>query len=307
MVKKNYFILFFLISLVLITGCKKKETKAVGHYVGGTDGIAISFIDGSPLTSFNEDESMLFKVRLTNKGEYSLKTGEAKARLFALTPGFGLSDIYIATNGPLNGISSLVNEGQSQDVSFGEGRYVNPIVNSQNFDFHAMVCYPYQTSVSAEVCMGSRRIGETRGEKVCEISGEKIGKGTVSSAPLQVTSVTETFAGSDKIQFKIVVENKGKGDVYNTKPSCEDIDKNRLENADVVEVEVVGPVDTECFFSGAGESNKGIINLVDGIRTLTCRSLVRDTGSNYKDTLNLKFSYKYIDRASRTVTVYEVT
>lgn len=300
--KKGFIAVLFLVVLVIFAaGCKKQATSA-GPFVGGIAGVSIKFIEGAPLSSFNQGQQMNFKVVLKNNGEYTVATGGAKARIYGVNPEFGLPTTYLAAAGPLHGISKFVNEGGEQEILLGSGKYSKQIINSQDFPINAQVCYPYQTEAVSDVCMSSRTLQETKQQQVCDITGEKLLKGSVSAAPVQITSITEGLEGSDKVVFKIVVDNKGTGDVFSDGKTCETLDP--LEDKNLVTVTIM-PADVKCYFAG-NEASSGQLRLTPGTpKILTCRKTIQATGSNYKEVLDIKLNYKYLDKITKTVTVYQ--
>ena len=132
---------------------------------------------------------------------------------------------------------------------------------------------------------------------VCDISGEKTISGSVSSGPVQVTSITESYSASDNVKFAIVIENKGGGEVYSKDVECGmqgNIDKNK------VYVDIY-PDDIVCSFV-SGQANSGETALQSGPRTLICEKTVTES-DNYPDNLNIDLSYKYVDTTATTVLV----
>ena len=310
MEKKRYIFLFLVFGLFLIVSCNdggKRETKT-GTFFGGTDGISISFVNVAPPSQFNQDDLVNVKVLLENKGEYDVVGGNAKVKLFGVPlQSFGLPDNYIASKGTLIGKSERSSFGGQQEIDFGKLNYNLDVVNSEDFTLRARVCYPYQTKGQINVCLKSL-ISKEAGEGVCNLEGDKntgkITKGSISSAPIQITSITEQTRGSDQVRFDIKIENKGKGEVYSPESSCEELENDilRLDRRNKVEIEILNPSDVRCTFISGEESNKGIVNLNNNIGIVSCFKIVEET---VEDKLSINVNYIYRDITSKQITIFQ--
>jgi hypothetical protein len=299
-VKKIIYIMVFLVFGLFISGCDNGDSGSDGSgpFSGGISGLSLSFVEGAPLSQFNAGESVPFQVLVKNNGEHEVLAGEVNVKLFGVSPTSweGLITEYVPTSSELFGITKDVDVGGEEIVSLGEGSYIGTVYGSQEFSVHAKMCYPYTTTTVSTVCMDSTTIEQT-GVQTCDINGEKISKGDVSSAPIQITSISEDYHSSDSIRFTIVLKNSGSGEVYSKDVSCNEfgvLDEGKI----YVELE---PTDVICYFSG-GKSNSGIISLGDDSKTLICERIVEDT-SSYIDNLNIILSYNYVDSIETKVTV----
>src|SRR3989344_7074481 len=219
---QSIIVTLLLASLILFGGqCAQKEKAAEGPFFGGNKGIDLSFVSGAPPSEFSQGESVPLKLRLLNSGETIVKAGEAKVKVFGIyTPSFGISDQYRATQGDLLGMSPLIKEGGEQEVELDNIRYTLPVANFEDFDLRSKVCYPYKTRSQVKICMGSLLEQERGGEQVCALTGEKLKTGSVSAAPVQITSITQEPYSTNQVLFKVTIENKGKGEVYNIDSTC---------------------------------------------------------------------------------------
>ena len=301
----KYWVSFLIISVLLVSACNKEPTSK-GPFKGGTNGISISFVPNAPPSKFDVRESVPVRVLLSNKGEFDLDKNEAEIQLYGVhRPSFGMSDQYIIAPGDLPGIG-VISTGGEQEVDMGNIAYGQAVSNSESFTLRARVCYPYQTESQIKSCISSVNIEESKGEKVCSITGEKVTPGSVSSAPVQITSFTEEFRGADKIMFNIVVENKGAGSVYAPLSQCADLDDPdfRVDNENTI-LFTITPSDIECRF--ASESgNSGEIKLRERIANIVCQKEVPETDSSFEQNIIVNLKYKYVDSASTTFEVFEV-
>ncbi|MBI2110257.1 hypothetical protein HYT51_00565 [Candidatus Woesearchaeota archaeon] len=297
-------LLIFSISLILfISACDKTPEKPTGPFIGGTSGVSVEFMTSAPPSQFNQGESVPVRVIVKNKGEEDLVEGNTKVRIYGVkNENFGLTNNYLGTPGNLRGVSGVA-EGGEQRIDFGNLNYNLDIVNSEDFTLHARLCYPYKTRAKVDVCIKSI-VAEESGESVCTLTGEKVTKNSVSSAPVQITSVKEDTRGSSEVRFDITIENKGLGEVFTPEMQCEDYenDEFRLSKEDIIVVKIINPIGVKCAFLDGEEDNEGEIALAAGKDVLSCWL---NTEEAYEDKLDVTLSYFYFDKASKDVTIFE--
>ena len=304
---QRHTVLFLIVSIILISACNRNQTDVTGPYKGGTDGLMISFEANAPPSRFDVGENVPARVLLNNKGEFDLEQGEAEVQLFGVhRPSFGIPETYTSNSGDISGVSDFLETGGEQEVDLGNINYGQAIANSETFTLRARVCYPYETNAQINACISSINIEEGKGEQVCSISEEKVAKGSVSSAPVQVTSFTEEFRGADKIVFNIVVENKGVGTVYAPTSECSQLDDPdfRVDNENIV-LFTISPSDIECQFS-LDNGNTGEIRLRDKIANIVCQKEVTETDSSFEQKILVNLRYKYLDSTSTNFEIFEI-
>jgi len=301
---KKYVIIGFLALLLVLSGCQKEDEGKTSTFYGGTDGVSIEFKDAAPPDQFNQGEEIPVSVVLKNSGEYDIVSGNAEAEIYGINlETFNLPKGYKSATGILRGKGEFNLEGGEREIDFGNLKYDEEVINSRDTIIRARVCYPYQTRTDIPICVKSSTSEEV-GEAVCSIEGEKMAEGTVSSAPIQIISVTEKTRGSNQVRFDIKVENKGVGKVYSNELSCDSLEDYQVESGskDKILLEVINPTGVVCGFRSGEDSNKGIIELDNGIETVSCWMEADDT---YTDTLRLTLSYMYTDTTSKEVTIFE--
>ena len=301
---RRILILVFLV-LFFITGCAQKQQEKSGTFIGGSDGISIEFKDIAPPAEFNQGEDVPIKVILKNNGEYDIVSGNAKAKIYGINLNdFGLTGEYKSNIGLLRGKGEFLEEGGEQEISFGNLNYNQEVTNSRDFTIRSKVCYPYQTRAEIEVCIKSATSVEA-GETICDLEGEKIISGSVSGAPIQITSLTEKTRGSNQVRFDITVENKGGGNVYSENIGCDDLEDNmiKLNNENKLTLEVISPLDVLCSFKSGEDSNVGEIELSSNVEEISCWMDAEDT---YSDILKIRLMYIYTDTTSKDITIFEV-
>lgn len=301
----NFSFLIIVAVLLLAVGCKTTNTSTTGPFTGGVAAVSIEFNNLAPPTKMDQGKDTPIRVTLRNKGEYDLIEGKAKVKIYGINlADFGLTAGYKGTPGKLGGIGEFTQEGGRQEIDFGKMNYKPSVVNSQDFDVFAKLCYPYQTKALVDVCMKST-ISEEAGEsEVCSLTGEKVKSGQVSAAPIQVTSLTQSTRGSNQVRFDMTIENKGTGNVFLASSDCAALDDEmkRLDSKDKVNVEILKPLGVQCRFVSGDDTNKGVISLENGVGELSCWKDVEET---FKDQIGIMLSYVYTDTTSKTITVYE--
>ena len=292
---KKYF-LFFLISVVIISGCTTEEEPEEGTYLGGTQGVTVDFDEGAPLNSFEKDDSVPFRLKLKNEGEYDVPLDSVRVQLLNMNfnSWSGLDGAYKVVTGDLPGKSKNFPVASELTPSLGESQYTGTIVSSQKITVNARVCYPYKTEVFSEVCIDSRRNRDLDGDVVCDYTGEKVISGSVSGAPVQVTSITEEFLGSDKLQFLITIDNVANGDVLKKDSECS------FNPSDLGLVYIDMPDHYTCRFQ-TGTGSEGYIDIGEGAKTIYCETDARD--KHFEDNLVFSLDYKYLDRTSKEIEI----
>ena len=302
--KKILLMIFSLVFVLFISACQQTTTKPSGPYLGGTSGVSVDFVNTAPPTQFNQGEAVPLKVLLKNQGEEDLVAGNAQVRIYGVkVENFGLNNDYKAISGNLRGKSSLA-QGGEQRIDFGTAKYTLDVVNSQDFTLRARLCYPYTTRGTIDICVKSG-VAEEAGQGVCSVLGEKVVKGSISSGPIQITSLKEDTRGSDEVRFDITIENKGLGEVFTPQMKCQDYEDDtfRLAHKDTVGVKINNPLGIKCAFLNGQESNEGEVQLGStGNVVLSCWMTTQQT---YEDKLDLALSYYYFDKAEKKVTIFQ--
>jgi len=300
----------FVVATLLISSCngEDEEISVSTAYVGGVEGVSLSFLEGAPINEFVVGGDVPVKLLLRNEGEHDLDENSIEVRLWGVDmASFGLSSNYVSVDSSLRGVQKgLIEEGAEKIVDMGTMNYGGTVVTSLDVVLKSDVCYPYTTSANLNLCMSSGAIENVEEEAACSVGGNKVVSGSVSSGPVQLTSLTEQFEGSNRLVFKFKVENSGNGNVYRTGSSCTDLvtASNQRLNEDITHVTL--PEDFLCFFSEGDESNEGDIKLGPGAeKTLTCYVEVENQGFSFERNIDMSLEYKYIDTSSVDFTILE--
>lgn len=308
--------LVLLVFILLIAGCKEEEVVE-GPFVGGSNGLKLSFAEGAPISEFAMDRSVPVKLNLQNNGEYDVPANSVQVALYGLAMSdYGLSSDYVTVSQGIYGIKKgLVDEGAMVNVDMGELNYQGNINNFIEPTLRAKVCYPYRTEATITACASSREIEESGGESVCKVGEDKInfvsgddasGSTKVSSSPVQVTSFTEELEGVDRVKFNIMIEDKGLGDVYADDLECSEADDSiiKADKQDKVHFRVL-PAEVTCFSYDGTQANDGYVKLNLGKKNLVCTMPVENTGSSYEREVTIYLDFKYIQSVAKQLKILE--
>tara|TARA_Y100000310_G_C20682149_1_gene816627 strand:- start:734 stop:1660 length:927 start_codon:yes stop_codon:yes gene_type:complete len=306
--KKLFFV--FIFAMVLISSCggeDEPQTETSSAFIGGTNGISFSFVEGAPLNEFAAGQDMPVKISLRNDGEYDLASNSLEVRLWGLDmAAYGLSSDYKKVSSELRGIEKgLIEEGAETRLDMGTLNYDGTIVNSLDVTLRSEVCYPYKTRASLNFCISSSAIENVGEESTCDIAGNKVASGSVSSSPVQLNSVTEQFEGSNNLVFKFNIANSGSGKVYKSESSCTELIDAPTQRLNEEIVHVTLPEGFSCFFMEGAESNEGDIKLSDSEKVLTCYLEVENQGFSFERNVDLILDYRYIETSSVDFTILE--
>jgi hypothetical protein len=295
-----------LMAVVFISGCGGDDTVAPGEgpFIGGSEGILLSFVDAAPSLEFVAGQDVPVKLLLKNNGEHDLAEGNVEAKLYGVhMPSFSLDSDWKTVSSPLIGAKKgFLEEGPEKMVDMGVLNYVADLSNPIDKTLFGKICYPYRTRASVDICVSSKEIEDAGGEVVCSVAGEKIVSGGVSSAPVQLTSFTETFEGRDTLVFRLALQNSGIGETFDKDVACAETES--LEgNLDQDKVYLTMPEDVTCYFVEGEESNEGYVKL--GGTTVTCFMEVENTGSSYERSIDVLMDYKYIESTSVDLRILE--
>lgn len=300
MVKKRYSVFAFILLALVISGCNNKDSESPGQFVGGVKGVDIYFVDGAPFNEFVQGRDVPIGILLKNVGEYDIAANMAEVQLYGLPleDEYNLNSNYKKVEGQLRGIKKgFLEEGGEQTVNMGTLNYGRKVSGFTDKSLFARVCYPYMTKAMVTSCATSKNIQLVEEGGVCTTLGEKLVDGSVSSAPVQVTSFTEQLSGVNSVSFKIVISNLGKGNVYAFDSICSNLNDPVVLSAkkNLVKLTVL-PEDIKCNFVD-GESNEGFVRLGDAPKNVICTMEVSGS-SSYERDIDLYLDYKYTEDTS---------
>ena len=208
---------FVIILVVFLSGCLDNEATSqvqTSNYVGLVTSV---YADSLPSTLYEGDQIFL-QMQVENHGDYDVALGNYFLNIKGINPKayevLEESDLTKISTVELLSLGDFGNDTivRGQEVfTIGETfMYCNDIDNDLNLNLHAKSCYDYGTTSEISACFIKSTI--TRGDNVCIVSEFK--PVTNSVAPLAVTEVAESVAGSTAVRFRVKVENLGAGTVF---------------------------------------------------------------------------------------------
>lgn len=225
---KSAILVILAISLLVLSACSGGTSgNSNKKYVGGTNGVALSFEPNSPPaeTVDGGDNSFAIAVRLENKGETAIKKSDVFVKLAGFPPqNFNLraGDLIKSPPDDLSALqlqsSGSIIPSSPSIVEFQNLNHVSLVTGaSQAYPIQASACYAYTTNAGVDLCSRKDLLNSKTGG-VCNI---KEGKTVANSgAPVQVVNVQEYSRTKDKIAFSFEVSHAGSGNVYDAGSKC---------------------------------------------------------------------------------------
>ena len=326
-------LLSFLGILLIAAGCQADKGAGVSPgdaFVGGTSAIKMSFVENSPpsevtdKTEANEAFEFDATVTIENVGEHDIPQEALVVTMSGFFPGdFGITDtqeLKAANAGTVNGVSKDPDgnriQGAVDQFTFPKSviekfAYQKELTGSQAFPFRAEACYPYNTKVLSQVCLMEDLTKKER--PVCNPTGSR----TVSNsgAPVQVTSITQSVGGRNKLLLNFDVQKVGSSDIFKNEPTetCNDDfkNKNRIEvevNTGIPGLNCIGLVgggalDYEASDSTTAKGFTGELLLSGGSGSFTCIQTLSNIDRDSIKTFDVTLAYYARDSVTTNVLV----
>ncbi|MFH1174081.1 MAG: hypothetical protein V1725_03055 [archaeon] len=302
--------------LLMLSACRLTDVDR--NIITGKDGLVVSFLKEQPPQDVLESSYVPFALLVENKGTFNM-ANDTRAKL-------SLSyDPYYLEVSEDNGIPPFPRGigllyGKSLYYPNGDSTIMQGILHFKSIKgqrehpettISAVLCFPYQTSVSQTVCVDTSKYSENYRKQVCTAKQLSLSS---QGAPIAVTMISPEIypvQGGDyyKPQFKIDVSNVGGGTVLNP-GDPEDFDSacflqglNRSE-IDVVRVSAaLGSRELQCSPQN--------IKLIDdkGFTRCTARDddVVLGVSDNYESNLFITLTYVYQSGAQAKVRIERST
>jgi len=207
---------FVIILVVFLSGCTADESAETptANYVGLVTSV---YADSLPSTLYEGDQLFL-QLQVENQGDYDVESGNYWMNIKGINPdafkGLVEDDLTKTSGTKLFSLGDFGNDtivrGQEVFTIGNTFMYCNDIDNDLSLNLHAKSCYDYGTTSEISACF--IKSTATGGDEVCLVSEFK--PVTNSIAPLAITEIAESVAGSSAVRFRVKVENLGKGTVF---------------------------------------------------------------------------------------------
>ena len=322
-------VVFSVILLFLVAGCKETGTGGTPTtpFIGGTQGLQIGVLEGSPPDEVTDGNSFPFNVviSLKNLGEYDLKKDKVRVDLIGFLP-----SIFNTDETKLNDLNPADDPTPKQRDAEGniiepvetlvtfpkpineakEFNYKSNIIGNTPFIFRADVCYRYQTKAVSEICALENMLVVAK-DAICNPIGEK--SVFSSGSPIQVNSFRQSVAGKDKVQFSFDIVHSGQGNIFkptnftgNVENCPKELMSRRTAEDNINVIVKTGLADSKLNCIGltpsATEAN-GNVRLVDGKRTITCTQDLSQSPGEYKKSVDITLNFNYLDSAQKEILV----
>ncbi|MBN2052213.1 hypothetical protein JW756_01800 [Candidatus Woesearchaeota archaeon] len=316
------FIVFFILTLVIMTGCTTKnqvyQEEEISGFMGGLVGLKIALMDGAPPSVILDEGASPFSfiVTLENAGEAPVGPNTANPLVVVRLVGilhrnFGLSqDEAVKTvaddlDPTKRNFDGTPLPGEITYVSFDNLAYTASVPDSLALTMRAEVCYDYESLATTKLCMKRDVLETWEDASICTLKGPKpVGN---AGSPLHITRVEEAPINNKTVQINFVIEHLGNGVFFyrNEYSSLYDVCVFDETNPHIYKLEVfVEPIqkdayDVKCMrldnkLDGGGVSGK--VAMFEGAPlTISCfLTRTKDVGSRiYQDLLNIRLKYRY--------------
>ncbi len=330
---KKYYVVAFLICLVLlVSACKGKSGAATGGapktpFLGGTAGLTMIFLKGSPPPEVTDDESFAFNaiLSLKNDGEFKVDRNNVKVNLVGFDPadyGKDFNDLRDAVPDDdllprLKDAEGIIKEGTTTTVTFPKGGsdfIPRKFPGNTEFTFRAEACYFYKTLSTSKLCV-LRDMINIRDGAVCNPNTARTTFS--SSGPVQISNLRQNVIGKDKISFSFDISLNGNVDIFSSADSinpssgfdsaCPKDPKKRRQAESRVLVEITeipnDPIVTNFKCGGLDNGAKGNVILVNNRRTITCTAELVADRNDLEKSIGINAEYNVLDNKETKVLV----
>jgi hypothetical protein len=321
-------IVLAILTVFVLSGCATDTNTGGKAFIGGTEGLRTSFLGGNPPDEIFDGKQSTFAivVKLENVGENDMEANDGFVKINGLDPGtYGMGDskkfINVAIPGAKKNFDGTVLNGGIATVEFGDLAYDAVIQGNLQQTVWADICYKYTTETTTQLCIKKDPQLLLGDKKICDVEGEKYPQN--AGAPIQITSLKESFAGNGKVGISMVLSHMGTGDAFfdprvdlNDNKACNDVESNTNRGRVHVLVEpvriggsTITPVCTG--LSEPTDTNEGYIRLYkDGSGreqfSLYCTVDASSTDSIFEVPIDVKTEYLYLQHLEKQITIRHV-
>lgn len=336
------FKLLLIVLSVLLISCQFSGTSTAGQreietHVG-FDGLTAEFSKDAPPQVVFEESRFPILLKLRNNGAYDIK--EKKGTITIGREKDYVTRLDQATSTKV-GVFSEGSDSASFDVDgksilnpYGEeillqwnakAGKLDPQSEIKQSVITATLCYPYQTILTATICIDPDTFGLRPGKKACNV--KDIGFGSGQGAPVAVTRIEQQMIPhgdtSIKPQFLIFLENRGKGtpvNIFNYNDICTKpfSDTKNLWNTVRIKAFVSGNKQLICCPNAEGRCSEsetnpdnmaGIIRLKDNKNFVRCvfqnKDAVPKNYDAYTSPLKVELDYGYVQSLSANFNIHK--
>lgn len=298
--------------LLLLAACESDTGfDSTTPFIGGTQGLKIDFVDSFPPDTVSDGGEDPFDiiVRVTNRGEADVSPEDVLVTISGFPASqFGRTVNDLAANSPeliernLKNPDGSIVSSVPVEVEFNDFAYQNSVQGNQPFPVRADICYMYSTQVSTSVCVKEDFRRDRTGD-LCTVAASR--QVFNSAAPIQITRMTQTAAGSDRTRVSFTIENRDQGKVFESGYTC----SSESRRNDRIFLSVSGfntaqgeEVSCRGLRDGDNPSEGYIVLSDEGIVDITCDISFTERSSRIQP-FNIELVYDYNENIQKTVIV----
>lgn len=309
--KQKLILVLLVVAILTITACENENDDEISQtgFIGGTDGVDISFAKNAPPDKVADQGQEEFEVvvELTNKGEHEILKEDVFVELEGFSASaFGLNDEDLIAH-PEDDLFARRKSPDGSTISspsipvvFEGLNYQKDAPANTEFTFRAKTCYKYETISLSNICV-KENFNNDRDGDLCAVSDTR--KVSNSGAPVQITKVKQSPQGRDKTSVTFSIQKKdtdNTGTVSRPDTDCDTAQQN--ENKVFVSItgleEDVGD-SVRCIGLLGGDSSSGFVTLTDDKpREVSCTVELQNRNTReqqFRVTLGYDYS-AYIDK-----------
>lgn len=335
---KRYLLLTLLAVTLIAAGCGPAEVPDISQaFIGGNQGLALSFAQGMPPAEVFDDGQMEFSigVMVENVGEADIGVNTQNSfgfiEIIGISPTqFGKQrqqdlmvtwdEANLVLNRAYKGFDGSIIPGETALVEISDLSYLSDRTGNQPYTVRANVCYEYSSQAQGQICIKDNVLELASDDTICTLTGNK--RLSTSGAPVQVTQLAQNPAGANRIQVTFRVENVGPGMVFAPGGGFGYVDQGQICNPsagpntlrDQVYVEVSlgdqahsADYNIRCPMLSGGSF--GTIRMFGGAPidiSCTLETFGREGGRVFTDSFNVDMYYTYLDFIERPILVRDV-
>jgi hypothetical protein len=223
---KKMFIVLTAMLLVLAACTSNDGFNSTTPFIGGTQGLKVEYVQSFPPDTVSDGGTDPFDiiVKVTNRGESDVLAEDVKITISGFSANqFGRQVSDLTKTSPelierniKNPDGSIVSS-VPVEIEFSDFAYQASVQGNQQFPIRADICYKYTTQVTSSVCVKDDFRRDNTGD-LCRVASDR--SSFNSGAPIQVTRMTQTAAGSDRTRVSFTIENRDTGRVFQSGFAC---------------------------------------------------------------------------------------
>jgi len=289
-------------------------------FIGGKNGLIMSFIEGAPPEEIFDDEQSPFgiMVKLENVGEDDVEQADGYVEIIGINAkDFGKqSQADLRTNLPEDierakkTFEGKVLDGGQVIVEFTDLNYKPDTAGNKEARIRANLCYDYKTRATSLICVKNNLLKPANTKEICEVSSER--QIHNSGGPIQITKLTQAPMGNDKMQLTLEIGHEGEAnDMFYTKGTeCDDTPVNidRFKVFVKVTSDIDGAKAVCSALTGGSDDSEGYLTLHNKeARRIVCTIDVSSVDSIYEDSFDAELEYRYSQFIEKPILIKDVS